>query len=158
MYRYIYVHVHIHICTYKEGWALKNWCFWFAVLEKTLESPLDNKEIKPINPKGNQWKNQCWSRSSNTLANWCEELTHWKRLWGWERLKAKGEGGNIRQHVGWHHWLNGHEFVQTLESWWWTGKPGILQSLGSQRVRHNLETKQQQCILHICACMCVHTL
>ena len=65
------------------------------VLEKTLESLLDSK-IKPVNPKGNQpWifiKNWCWS--SNTLAIWCEELTHWKRPWWWERLKTGEEGGD----------------------------------------------------------------
>ena len=54
------------------------------------------------------WKNWCWSWRSNTLATWYEELTHWKRPWCWERLKAGGEGDNRR----WHHWLNGHEFEQ----------------------------------------------
>ena len=63
------------------------------MLEKTIESPLYSKEIKQVNPKGNQ----SWlfigylSRNSNTLASWCEELTHWKRPWSWERLKV-GEG------------------------------------------------------------------
>ena len=85
---------------HKEGWAPKNWYFWTVVLEKTLESPLDSKEIKPVNPKGNQswmfidWKDWCWSWSSNTLATWCEEVTHWKRSWFWERLRAEGEGGD----------------------------------------------------------------
>ena len=60
----------------------KNWCFWIVVLEKTLESPLDYKEIKPVNPKGNQpWifigRTGCWSWNSNTLVTWWE-LTHWK--------------------------------------------------------------------------------
>ena len=58
------------------------------------------------------WKDWCWSCNSNTLATWCEELTHWKRLWYWERLKAGGEGDN-RGWNGWmHHWLDGHEFEQ----------------------------------------------
>ena len=65
---------------YKEAWEQKNWCFWTVVLEKTLESPLDCKEIKPVNPKGNQpwifhWKDWRGSWSSNTLATWCEEKT-----------------------------------------------------------------------------------
>ena len=65
----------------KEGWVPKNWCFRTVVLEKTLESPLDSKEIKPIKCKGNQpwilyWKDWCWSWSSNTLATWCKGLTH----------------------------------------------------------------------------------
>ena len=72
------------------NWVLKNWCFWNVVLVKTLESPLDSKEIEPVSPKGNQhW---CWSWSSNTLGTWCKELIHWKRLWLWERLKADREG------------------------------------------------------------------
>ena len=60
------------------------------------------------------WKDWCWSWNSNTLANCCEELTHWKRPWCWERLKAGGEGDDRGQMVGWHHWLNGHEFEQAL--------------------------------------------
>ena len=79
---------------HKEGWVLKNWCFWTVVLEKTLESPLDCKEIKPVSPKGNHsciftvW---CWSWCSNTLATCWEKLTHQKRPWSWERLKVKRE-------------------------------------------------------------------
>ena len=76
------------------------------VLVKTLESPLDCKEIKAVNPKGNQsWifigKNWCWSWNSNTLATWCKELTPWKRSWCWERLKEKGTIED--EIVGWHH-------------------------------------------------------
>ena len=103
-------HIWIGELDHKERWALKNWCLWTVVLEKTLESPLDCKEIKPVNPKGNQpwifiqgndwWshyhqsdadaeglmlKDWCWSWSSNTLTTWCEELTHWQRHWCWER-------------------------------------------------------------------------
>ena len=103
----------------KAGWALKNWCFWTAVLEKTLESPLDCKEIKPVNPKGNQ----SWIFIGRTNAEaeapifWPpdgEESTHWKRPWCWERLKARGEGATEDEMVGWHHWLDGHEFEQSL--------------------------------------------
>ena len=77
---------------HKEGWALKNWLFWIVVLEKTIESPLDSKEIKAVNPSNIHWMD--WSLSSNTLATWCEELTHWKRPWCWEKFKAAGEGGD----------------------------------------------------------------
>ena len=61
------------------------------------------------------WKDWCWSWSwsSITLATWCEEPTHWKRPRSWERLKAGGEGATQDETVGWHHWLNGHEFEQT---------------------------------------------
>ena len=77
----------------KDCWALKNWC-WIVVLEKTLESPLDCKEIKPINPKGNQ----SWiligrtDAEAEVLATFCKEAIHRKRPWCWERLKAKGGG------------------------------------------------------------------
>ena len=86
-----------------ENWVLKNWCLWIVVLEKTLQSPLDSKEIKPVSPKGIlniHWKVCCWSWNCNSLAIWWEELTHWKRPWCWERLKAGGEQGN-REWDGW---------------------------------------------------------
>ena len=99
---------------HKEGWVPKNWCFQIVMLEKTLESPLDCKEIQPVHPKGDQscsleefigmsvhWKEWCWSWNSNTLATWCEELTRLKRPWCWERLKAGGEGDNR----GWDGWM-----------------------------------------------------
>ena len=82
----------------RHDWATElNWCFWTVVLEKTLPSPLDCKEIQPVHSKGNQswifhWKDWCWSWNSNTLATWCEHLTHWKRPWCWERLKMGWEG------------------------------------------------------------------
>ena len=87
---------------YKKSWAPKNWCFWTVVLEKTLESALDCKEIQPVHPKGDQswvcyWKEWCWSWNSNTLATWWEELTQWKKPWCWERLKAGGEGDHRGQ-------------------------------------------------------------
>ena len=78
-----------------RGWMQKNRCFQSVVLEKTLESPLDCKEIKPINPKGNHlWilEGLMLKLKLNTLATWCEDLTHWKRPWCWERLRAGGEG------------------------------------------------------------------
>ena len=81
----------------EESWAPKNWCFCSAVLEKTLESPLDCKDIQPVHSKGD-W---CWSWNSSTLATWCEVLTHWKRLWSWEKLRAGGEGDDR----GWDGWM-----------------------------------------------------
>ena len=91
-------HAHMWELDHKKSWVLKNWYFQIVVLEKTPESPLDGKEIKPVNKSQGEstlniyWKVYCWIWSSNTLATWCEELTLWKRPWGWERLKAKGEG------------------------------------------------------------------
>ena len=77
----------------------------------------------------------------NTLATWCEELTHWKRPWCWERLKAGGEGGNR----GWDGWMASPTqwtwVWASFGNWWQTGKPGMLQSMGSQRVVHNWVTE-----------------
>ena len=132
-------HVWIWELDHKESWALKNWWFWTVVLEKTLESPLNCKEVQPVNPKGNQflnihWKDWCWSWNSNTLATWCEELTHWKRPRCWERLKIGGEGGD-RGWDGWMASLTEWTWVWgNSEIWWWTGRPGVLQCMGSQRV------------------------
>ena len=109
------------IWTINKAFLLKNWWFWTVSLEKILEIPLDSKEIKPVNPKGNlPWifieKDWClsWSSSSNTLASWYKEPIHWKRLWYWERLKAGVEEDNRGWNIWWHHWLNGHEFEQAL--------------------------------------------
>ena len=116
-----------------------NWCFWTVVLGKTLESPLDCKEIQPVHPKGDQswedWKDWCWSCNSNTLTTWCEELTHWKRPWCQEGLGAEGEGDNR----GWDGWMAS----PTQWTWVWvdSGRSGVLQSMGSQRVRHDWATE-----------------
>ena len=88
-------HVWIWELDCKESWAPKNGCFWTVVLEKTLENPLDCKEVKPVHPK--EISPECsleelMLKLKNTLATWCEELTHLKRPWCWERLKAGGEG------------------------------------------------------------------
>ena len=66
--------------------------------------------VLETNP-GSHWKDWCWS--SNTLVTWCKGLTHWKRPWCWEELRARGEGTTEDEMVGWHHLLNGHEFEQT---------------------------------------------
>ena len=117
---------------HQEGWAPKNWCLQIVVLEKTIESPLDSQEIHPVNPRGNQpwifinWKDWCWSWSFNTLATWCEEPTHWKLPWCWERLKAGGEEDNH----GWDVWMaspNHWTWVWANSGRGWrTGKPGVL--------------------------------
>ena len=104
---------------YKESWALKNWCFWTMVLEKTLESPLDCKEIQPVHPKGDQ----SWIFSGRTDAE-AETPVLWPldsknsltssdpdagKVW---RSEEKGTTEDAM--VGWHHWLDGHEFEQAL--------------------------------------------
>ena len=86
-------------------------------------------------------KDWCWSWNSNTLATWCRELTHLKRPWCWERLRAGGEGDN-RGWDGWMASLTQWTWVWVNSwSWWWTGRPGMLQSMGSQRVRHGWATE-----------------
>ena len=138
-------HVWIWELDYKGGWAPKNWCFWTALLEKTPESPLNNKEIQPVHPKGNQ----SWIFVGRTDAKaetpilWPPELTHRKRPWCWEILRARGEGS----YRGWDVWM------PSLTQWTWvwtnsrrkwrTGKPGMLKSMGLQRVGYNIATEQQ---------------
>ena len=112
-------HVQMWELDHKEGWTLKNWCFQTVVLKETLESPLDCKRDqtsqswRKSTPRIH-WKDWCWRWNSNTLATWCKEPTHWKRPWCWERLKAEENGVAEDEIVGWHQWLNGHEFEQTL--------------------------------------------
>ena len=139
-------HVQMWDLDHRKGWVPKNWRFQIVVLEKTLESPLDSK-IKSVNSKGNQpwiFIGRTDAESSNTLAPWSEELTHRKRPWCWERLRAGGEGDNR----GWDGWMAS----PTQWTWIWansgrqwrTGNPGMLQSTESQRVGRDLATKQQQ--------------
>ena len=99
---------------YKESWAPKNWCFWTVVLEKTLESPLDCKEMQPVHPKGNQ----SWMFIGRTYAEaetpilWPPDVKSWLigkdpdpgKDWRWEEKEMTED-----QIIGWHHWLNGHE-------------------------------------------------
>ena len=129
----------------EESWAPKNWCFWTVVLEKTLDSPLDCKEIQPVHSEGDQpWvffgRNDA---KAETPILW---LPHEKSLligkdWCWEGLGAGGEG-DYRRWDGWMAsparwtwvWVNSG-------SWWWTGRPGVLQFMGSQRVGHDWATE-----------------
>ena len=124
---------------YKESWAQKNWCFWTVVLKKTLESPLGCKEIQPVHPNGNQ----SWifigrtNVEAETPILWPPDAKNWLiwkdpdagKDWRWEE-----KGTTEDEMVGWHHRLNGLEL--NSGSWWWTGRPGMLQSMGSQRIRH----------------------
>ena len=108
-------HVWMWELDYKESWVPKNWCFWTVVLEKTLESPLDCKETKPVHPKGN-WS---WIFIGRTDAEaetpilWSPDPKNWLigkdpdagKDWSWEEKETMED-----ELVGWHHWLNGHEF------------------------------------------------
>ena len=136
-------HVQMWALDHREGRALKNWCFLILVLEKTLESPLDSKMIKLINwsnGKVNLKGNEAWIFTRRTDAE-AEAPVLWqpdvKRPWGWERLKSEGEKGDR----GWDGWMASPiQWTWTWANsryWWWTGKPGRLQSMGSQRVGLN---------------------
>ena len=87
------------------------------------------------------WKDWCWSWKSNTLATWCKEQTHLKRPWFWEILKAGGEEDD-RGYDGWMASPTRWTCVWACSGfWWWTGKPDVLQSMGSQRLRHDWATE-----------------
>ena len=132
----------------EESRVPMNWCFWTVVLEKTLESPLDFKEIQPVHPKGDQ----SWvfigrtDVEAETPILWPPDAKGWLiskdrdagKDWGWEE-----KGMTEDEMVGWHHRLDGDVWASS-GSWWWTGKPGMLQSLGLQRVRHNWATELNQ--------------
>ena len=104
---------------YKESWTLKNWCFWTVVLEKTLESPLDCKEIQPVHPKGNQ----CWifigriNAEAETPILWPPDAKNGltgKDPDAGKDWRQEEKGMTEDEMVGWHHWLNWHEFEQAL--------------------------------------------
>ena len=134
-------HVWMWELDYKESWVPKNWCFWTVVLEKTLESPLNCKEVQLVHPKGDQ----SWvfigrtDIEAETPVLWPPVAKIWL-IWkdpdagkDW-RQEEKGTAEN--EMVGWHHWLNTWVWVDS-GSWWWTGRPGMLRPMGSQRVKHD---------------------
>ena len=136
------VRVGLHIkkaeCWRIDAFQLRCWRRLLRVPWTARES--NQSILKEMSPEYSleEW---CWSWNSNILATWCEELTPWKRPWCWERLKMGGEGDNR----GWDGWMASP--TQWTWVWvssgscWWTGKPGVLQSMGSQRVRHNWATE-----------------
>ena len=139
----------------EESWALKNWCFWTAVLEKTLESTLDCKEIlKEINPKCSleglmlmlklqYFGDLMWRANSLEKALMLGKIEG-KRRRGWQRMRwldDRGWDGWMTSLIQWTWvWANSGR-------WWKTGKPGMLQSMGSQNVRHELATKRRHSVI-----------
>ena len=122
-----------------ECWRIDAFELWYWRRLLRLQdqtSPSERKSDPNI-----YWKDWWWRWNSNTLATRCKELTHLKRSWCWGRLKSGGEGDNR----GWDGWMASptqRTWVwASFGSWWWTGKPGVLQSMGSQRVRHDWTTK-----------------
>ena len=119
---------------------LFNWC-WRRLLRVPWTARRSNQSfLKEISP-GVLWKDWCWTWNSNTLATWFKELTHLKRPWSWERLRAGGKGDD-REWDGWMASLTQWTWVWVDSgSWWWTGRPGMLRFMGSQRVGHDWMTE-----------------
>ena len=133
--------------TYQRIDAFELWC-WRRLLRVPWTARSNHSILKEISPEY-YWKDWCWSWNSNTLATWCKELTHWKRPWCWERLKAGGEGDD-RVWDGW--MASPAQWIWVWVSsgiWWWTGKPGMLQSVGWQRIGHNWETELSWCYKNV---------
>ena len=134
-----------------ESWTIKKaeyqridafelWC-WRRLLRVPWTARRSSQSILGRSVLGVHWRDWCWSWNSNTLATWCRELTHWKRPWCWEGLRAGGEGDDR----GWGDWMASPTrwtwvWVDS-GSWWWTGRPGVLGFMGSQRVRHDWATE-----------------
>ena len=119
-------HVWMRELDHKESWALKNWCFWTVVLEKTLESPLDCKEIQPVHPKGDQ----SWvfigrtDVEAETPILWSPDTKNWligKAPDAGKDWRREEKGTTEDEMVGWHHRLNGREFEQALGVGDWQG-------------------------------------
>ena len=120
----------------KQDDNIQPWCTPFPIWNQYLTSPSWGRSVLGVH-----LKNWCWSWNSNTLATWGKELTHWKRPWCWERLGAGGEGDDR----GWDGWMASPTqwtwvWVNS-RSWWWTGRPGMLRFMVSQRVRHDWATE-----------------
>ena len=133
---------------YKESWAPKNWCFWTVVLEKTLESPLDCKEIQPVNPKGNQ----SWIFIERTDADAETPILWPPHAKTWLIGKNPDVGKDWRQEekgtTGWDGWMA--SLTQWIwvwansKSWRWTERPGMLQSMGLSRVFSSTKVQKHQ--------------
>ena len=138
-----------------ENWSIKKaehrridafelWC-WRRPLSVPWTARRSSQSILKGSVLGVHWKDWCWSWNSNTLATWCDELTHVKRPWCWEGLRAGREGDDR----GWDGWMASPTRWTWIwvnsGSWWWTGRPGVLQFTGSQRVRHDWVTELSRC-------------
>ena len=120
-----------------ELWCWRKlWCWESLGLQGDPASPFWRRSAL-----GFLWKEWCWGWNSSTLATSCEELTHWKRLWCWEGMRAGGEGDDR----GWDGWMASPTQWTWVwlnsGSWWWTARPGVLWFMGSQRVRHDWATE-----------------
>ena len=133
---------------HKKRWVLKNWHFWTVMLDKTLESPLDCKEIQPVHPKGNQpWRfiGRTDAEAETTIL-WPPEAKNWliRKDPDSGKLKAGGEGDD-RRRDGWMGSLTQWTWVWAgSRRQWRTGKSGVLQSMGSLRVGHDWVTEPEK--------------
>ena len=131
---------------YKESWEPKNWCFQTVVLEKTLEIPWTARRsnqsiLKEISPECSL---EGLMLKLKLQYFWPPDMKNWligKDPDAGKDWRQEEKGMTEDEMVGWHHWLDGHEVWVNSGSWWWTGKPGVLQSMGSQRVGHNWVTE-----------------
>ena len=139
---------------HKESWVPKNWSFWTVVLEKTLESPVDCKEIKPVHPKGNQ----PWIFIERTEAEVEAPVLGPCDAKNWLTGEDPDAGQDWRQEekgvieddmVGMASPSRWTWVWASFRTWWWTGKPEVLLSMGSQRIRHNWATELN---IYICQC------
>ena len=138
-------HVWMWELYYKESWVPKNWCFWTVVLEKTLESPLDCKELQPVHPKGDQ----SWvfigrtDIEAETPILWylMRIADSFEKTLMLGKVEGRGEGDDR----GWEGWMASQTQWTWISvnsgSWWWTGRPGVLQFMGSQWVGHDWVTE-----------------
>ena len=147
-----------------ESWTIKKaellrtdafelWC-WRRLLRVPWTARRSNHLILKKSVLNIPWKDWCWSRNSNTLATWCKELTHLKRPWCFERLKEGGE----RDDRGWDGWMTSPTqwtwVWASSGSWWWTQKPGVLQSMGLQRVRRDWVTELTWIDIYVVLYLC----
>ena len=145
----------------KESWVQKIWCFWTVVLEKTLESPLDCEEIQPVHPKGDQ----SWvfigrtDFEAETPVLWSPDAKSWLT---WKTLmlgKIEGRRRRGQQRIRWLDGITDSIDMGLGGLWWWTGRPGVLQFIGSQRVGHDWATEmnwwEYNCV---CTCLLLHVL
>ena len=135
-------HVWLWELGYKDSQVRKNWCFHAVVLNKTLESPLGSKEIQPVHPKDQSWVlNGRTDVEAETPILWPPDAKNWLIIkdpdagkdWKWEEKgTTEDEVGGITNSMDLSSWV----WVNS-KSWWWTGRPGVLQSTGSQRFKHD---------------------
>ena len=121
-------------------YAFELWC-WRRLLRVPWTARRSNQSILRKSVLNIHWKDWCWGWNSNTLATWYKKLTHLKIPWCWERLKAGGKGDNRRWDGGMASPTQWTWVGVNSRSWWWTGRPGVLQFLGLQRVRHDWATE-----------------